>query len=63
MVNDFPEYSGQLYIKEFLDCLIAVESFFEDRNIPRKNRSSLSVVSLREVHGLGGSKSKGCVLG
>ena len=32
--NDFPEFAGQLHIKEFLDWLIEVESFFEDQNIP-----------------------------
>ena len=38
MVNDFAEFSGQLHIKEFLDWLIEVESFFEDRNIPRRKQ-------------------------
>ena len=38
MVNDFPEFSGQLHIKEFLDWLIEVESFFEDRNLPKKKQ-------------------------
>ena len=36
MVNDFPEFFGQLHIKGFLDWLIEVESFFEDRNIPKR---------------------------
>ena len=36
MVNDFPEFSSQLHIKEVLDWLIEVESFFEDRNIPKR---------------------------
>ena len=38
MVNDFLEFSGQLHIKEFLDWLIEVESFFEDRNIQKKKQ-------------------------
>ena len=38
MVVDFSEFSGQLHIKEFLDWLIEVESFFEDRNIPRRKQ-------------------------
>ena len=36
--NDFPEFSGQLHIKEFLDWLIEVESFFEDQHIPKKKQ-------------------------
>ena len=38
MVSDFPEFSGQLHIKEFLDWLIEVESFFEDRNFPKRKQ-------------------------
>ena len=38
MINDFPEFSGQLHIKEFLDWLIEVESFFEDKNLPKRKQ-------------------------
>ena len=38
MVVDFSEFSGQLHIKEFLDWLIEVESFFEDQNIPKRKQ-------------------------
>ena len=38
MVSDFPEFSGQLHIKEFLDWLTEVESFFEDQNFPKRKQ-------------------------
>ena len=38
MINDFPEFSGQLHIKEFLDWLIEVESFFEDQNLSKRKQ-------------------------
>ena len=36
LVVEFSEFSGQLNIEEFLDWLIKVERFFEDRNIAKK---------------------------
>ena len=37
-VSDFPEFSGQLHIKEFLHWLIQVESFFGDQNLPKRKQ-------------------------
>ena len=48
MVNDFPEFFGQLHIKEFLDWLIEVESFFEDRNIPKRKHVKFVSCKLKE---------------
>ena len=36
--NDFPEFSGHLNIEEFLDWLMEVGRFFEDRNIAKKKQ-------------------------
>ena len=38
LVVEFSEFSGQLHIEEFLDWLIEVERFFEDRNIAKKKQ-------------------------
>ena len=38
LVVEFSEFSGQLHIEEFLDWLIEVERFFEDRNIAKKQQ-------------------------
>ena len=38
LVVEFSEFSGQLNIVEFLDWLIEVERFFEDRNIAKKKQ-------------------------
>ena len=38
LINDFPEFDGQLNIEKFLDWVIKVERFFEDRNIAPKKQ-------------------------
>ena len=63
LVVEFSEFSGQLNIEEFLDWLIEVERFFEDRNIAKKKQVQFVCRKLKGVHGLGGSNCKGCVLG
>ena len=61
MVSDFPEFYGQLHIKEFLIGLLKWRVSLKIEIFLRENKSSLSVVSLRDVHGHGGSNYKGCV--
>ena len=63
LVPNFPDFSRQLNVEEFLDWLIEVECFFERRNIAKRRHVKLFLVSSRDVHGLGGSKCKGCALG
>ena len=48
-INDFPEFDGQLNIEEFLDWVIKVERFFEDRNIALKKQVKFVARKLKGI--------------